>query len=444
MKRSILFTLISIALIISCKNDDQLFDDILLNTVRNASNSGTIDEFILPASLNFSAIPQDPNNPLSAEKYLLGQLLFHETGLGIDPKNPILKNTYSCASCHHAAAGFQSGLRQGIAEGGDGFGIMGESRQLNPFADPDSIDVQPIKSPTILNVAYQTNMLWNGQFGATGVNVGTETNWTTDTPLEKNHLGYEGVETQAIAGLGVHRMAVNRDMLDALGYLFLFDQAFPDIPKDQRYTNEFAGLAIAAYERSVLTNESPFQQWLKGNINAMSEREKQGAQLFFGEANCVQCHKGPALNEMAFYSYGMNDFSAADGDLFHLKANPTEPLGRGGFTKNTSENYKFKVPQLYNLKNTGFYGHGASFTSIREVVAYKSLGIPENQDVPRTQLTEAFQPLALSETEIDQISAFLENALFDSNIDRYVPAALPSGNCFPNADVKSKMELGCE
>ena len=61
----------------------------------------------------------------------------------------------------------------------------------------------------MLNVAYQKVMLWNGQFGATSVNTGTESQWTADTPIETNFLGFEGLETQAIAGLGVHRMKVN-------------------------------------------------------------------------------------------------------------------------------------------------------------------------------------------------------------------------------------------
>jgi cytochrome c peroxidase len=71
--------------------------------------------------------------------------------------------TYSCASCHHVDAGFQSGLKQGIGEGGLGFGVHGEGRIKNAMYPESELDVQPIRTPTTLNVAYQEVMLWNGQ-----------------------------------------------------------------------------------------------------------------------------------------------------------------------------------------------------------------------------------------------------------------------------------------
>ena len=73
--------------------------------------------FELPASDDFASIPQDPLNPLTKDKVALGKLLFHETGLGIHPKLDLGKETYSCASCHFASAGFQACRQQGIGEG---------------------------------------------------------------------------------------------------------------------------------------------------------------------------------------------------------------------------------------------------------------------------------------------------------------------------------------
>ena len=80
--------------------------------------------------------------------------------------------------------------------------------------------------------------------------MGTEAHWTEDTPLVVNYLGYLGLETQAIAGLTVHRMAPTPDFFNHMPeYVALFDAAFPDVQEDNRYSVEMAGLAIAAYER---------------------------------------------------------------------------------------------------------------------------------------------------------------------------------------------------
>lgn len=438
----------------SCKKDDPngdggditrnlQLDTDLTEVLTNVSNGVGPSHFVLPESNDYTNIPQDPNNPISTEKVALGQLLYHETGLAINPMKEISEGTYSCASCHFASAGFQAGRFQGIGEGGIGFGINGEGRVKGSLYQEAEIDVQPIRTPTAMNGAYQKVMLWNGQFGATDVNQGTESEWTVDTPKEKNHLGFEGLETQAIAGLGVHRLQVNPNFfMQYESYRTLFDEAFSKSDINERYSMINAGLAIAAYERTLLANEAPFQKWLRGDELAMSDLEKQGAILFFGKANCGNCHNGPALNSMEFHAYGMKGLADCPEEIF--KPDPlTTELGRGGFTKLTDDNFKFKVPQLYNLTDSPFFGHGASFRSVRDVVVYKNNGIAENSAVPNSQLAEDFVPLNLTNEEINAITAFLENGLRDPNLKRYEPESLPSGNCFPLNDPLAASELGC-
>jgi cytochrome c peroxidase len=128
--------------------------------------------------------------------------------------------------------------------------------------------------------------------------------------------------------------------------------------------------------------------------------------------------------------------------ISNVNPNDGAHKGRGGFTKKAEDMYKFKVPQLYNLKDSPFYGHGASFSSIREVVEYKNNGIKENMNVADEQLSPEFKPLNLSEEEISQITIFLENALRDPELHRYVPKSLPSGLGFPNNDQQSRIDLG--
>ncbi|MCB9310935.1 MAG: cytochrome-c peroxidase [Lewinellaceae bacterium] len=431
----------------SCQNDtivtpDQENLDVTLTKILDgASPTGDLNYFKMPDAQDFSKIPQDPKNPLTKEKVALGAFLFHETAISLDAKEPTEMGKFSCSSCHHVDAGFQAGTFQGIGEGGSGFGNRGEGR--SPHSPDATIDVQPLRSPSAMNGAYQPNQLWNGQFGATHLNEGTSAQWTVGTPIETNNLGYEGLEIQAIAGLGVHRMKIDGNIINIAYYKSLFDDAFPDVPESIRYTREFAGLAIAAYERTILSNKAPFQQYLRGQKSAMTDDEKKGAILFFSKANCNQCHTGPALNSMQFNAIGMDDLFKCPEPVINTKAGDPANLGRGSFTKNPADNYKFKVPQLYNLLDSPFYGHGSSLRSIRSVIEYKNKAIPQNSDVPTSQLDKHFVPLGLTNEEVTAIEKFISRGLYDSDLRRYVPTRLPSGQCFPNNDLQSKIDTDC-
>ena len=434
---------IGMASLWSCSTEKRIdpFDYELEQTLLSHSKGEGLNFFILPESDQFNQIPQDLNNEISAAKVELGKLLFHETGLGIKPVNVVSLKTYSCASCHHAKAGFQAGIAQGIGFGGEGFGLAGEARVIDPNCAPNEIDVQAIRTPTDMNVAYQSNLLWNGQFGAKGINLNTQQAWTANTPKAKNHLGFDGVETQAIAGFGVHKLGIDTVLLSSGFYKVLFAKAFPHLPESDRYTDVNIGLAIAAYERTLLSNRAPFQLWLKGDKDAMTQDQKIGANIFFKEGKCGACHTGPALNAMEFYALAMPDL-IGDG-IYGSDNTKTEHKGRGGFTGNRADMYKFKVPQLYNLKQVAFLGHGGTFNSVRAIVEYKNLAIKANAAVPDEQLASNFKPLNLTPYQIDKLVDFVENALYDPYLDRYTPSALPSGQCYPNNDKKSKIDMDC-
>ena len=205
--------------------DGDLYDLLL-----SQSGGEGLAYFRLPDEGDLASIPQDPLNPLTREKVRLGRMLYHETALGVDNVLPSGAETYSCASCHHAQGGFMANLPQGMGEGGSGFGAAGESRTFMPAydSDPHTPDCQPIRTPTAMNTAYQELMLWNGQFGGVGDNLGTEDRWTEGTPLESNRLGLHGLETQAHAGLVVHRMGhIELSRIGAIPhYRSLFRRAF--------------------------------------------------------------------------------------------------------------------------------------------------------------------------------------------------------------------------
>ncbi len=429
--------------LLACRKDGAIPEAELaaeLTRTIERSTGGSLADLRFPAEGDLDAIPQDPRNPLTAEKVALGKLLFHETGLSRRTLQSSLRGTVSCATCHNARAGFQSGRAQGIGEGGEGFGESGEARALSTSFGTDFADVQAIRTPSVLNVAYQRQLHWNGQFGSRGDNAHTEAQWTEGTPRATNTLGYEGPETQAIAGLAIHRMAVDLELLEALGYTALFDAAFGDVAPDDRYSATTTGLAIAAYERALLPTRSPWQSWLAGEALAMSAAELRGATLFFGDAGCVDCHAGPALSSEAYYALGMSDLDQHPGPVVAAGADANANKGRGGFTQRSGDLYKFKVPQLYNLADAPHYGHGASFQTLAEVVAYKASAVAQNERVGAQQLSSEFRPLHLSAAEQADLVAFLQNGLRDPALERYVPTALPSGSAFPAADVVSLYE----
>lgn len=436
-----------LCLLISCGNDDNYvpiqpnLDDQLKIVLSEVSEGKGLSYFMFPESDDYTNIPQDPQNPITKAKVDLGKLLLHETALGRNPKIEKMRGTYSCASCHQASAGFSAGVRQGIGECGVGFGIRGEERTIDQTVPVDSVDIQPLRSPTILNVAYQDVMLWNGQFGGTGTNQGTEANWEN---IQENFLGLQGVEVQAIKGQGVHRLLIDEDFVNQSGYRAMFDIAFGDVAEEDRYTTLNAALAMAAYERTLLANQAPWQEWLKGQSGAMTDPEKRGAIAFFSKGKCYECHTGPALNDKGFHSFGMGDFdNSSTAVVLDETGFQNVKKGRGGFTKNPDDDYKFKTPTLYNIADNGFYGHGSTFTSVKEVIQYKNNGIPQSNEVPAENLATQFGTIDLTDQEIEDLTVFIESSLRDPNLIRYVPESINSGSCFPNNDEQSRSDLGC-
>jgi cytochrome c peroxidase len=444
MNKQITFLFI-VLVIWACTRDELAnpLDGELRNRLMQLAPDSQVSYFQLPSETDLGQIPQEPANPLTEEKIKLGQLLFYETGLANNPKYKESRGTYSCATCHVPSAGFMPGRVQGIADGGGGFGINGEGRITIEKYEEEELDAQGARPLSLLNVAYVTNTTWAGKFGAHDANEGTENLWGISDPLtEINHLGMQGIESQNMEGLDLHRMEVNEYVLDTLGYRAYFDVAFADFPQEERYSKLTTSFAISAYIRTLLPTQAPFQRWLRGDLTAMSDLEKLGATVFYGKAGCFRCHQGAALSSNEFHALGVEDLWENGG----LKTNIEDKrnLGRGAFTEKKEDMYKFKVPQIYNMSDSPFYFHGSSKRSLRELVDYFNAAIPENTQVPEEQISPFFHPLFLSEGEIKALVAFLENGLKDPDLNRYVPEKVLSGNCFPNNDPLSQQDLNCQ
>lgn len=432
-------------LIVSCTkdfiNENITTDAELRQTIAATSPDKSLNYYLLPDNYDLQNIPQDPKNPLTPEKIHLGNMLFYETGLANNPMKPQSLGTYSCSTCHNPNAGFKPNNFQGIADGGLGFGIDGNGRLMNPNYTEQEIDVQSARPLSLINVAYVTNTMWNGMFGAHHVNVGTEDRWLEDLGNHTNHEGFDGIMSSNIEGQVVHRFNINKEFCDNNGYTELFDKAFPEVPESERYNQKTTVRALSNYIRTITASQSPFQNFIKGAKNALTSSEKRGAKLFFTKANCINCHNSPGLSAVDFHVLGVKDMYQRIS--YNASADDFRNLGRGGFTGIESDLYKFKIPTVYNLEGTPFYFHGSSMTSIEQVVEYKNNAVSENPNIPDSLLSPLFKPLRLTEEEKKDLVEFLRNGLKDPNLQRYVPTELPSGNCFPNADEVSSLDTGC-
>ncbi|NOT36844.1 MAG: hypothetical protein HOP11_05660 [Saprospiraceae bacterium] len=435
--------------LVSCKVESISSDSIdlrLQSIIKDHSKTGSLDYYIMPESDDYANLPnQDPKNPITAEKAKLGKLLFFETGLAKSPKKAESLNTYSCSSCHVPEKNFTAGRVQGIADGAVGFGHLGEARQKNRNYLGSEVDAQGARPLPTINLTYVRVALWSGAFGANGLNEGTKEAWgVKDSLTSINYLGMEGLESNNTRALFVHRQEVDKELMQELGLKKFFDDAFPNLPEDERYTKQTASNAIAAYFRTILTNRAPFQKWLKGDVNAMTVQQKRGAELFFGKAACINCHNSPSFNNQRFAAVGALNLFQNKQEVFRTDVNDLRNIGRAGFTGVDDDLYKYKVPQLYNLKGVGFYLHGASKNTLREVVEYFNRAIPENAQVPLDRIDRQFKPLHLTASEIDDLTEFLENGLYDPDLIRYKPEFIMSGMCFPNNDPTSKKQMGCK
>jgi cytochrome c peroxidase len=426
-----------LCILVRCTHEDtELLDQELSNLIGDKSR------FILPNESNLAAIPQSSANPLTKEKIELGKLLFYEPAFGNEAKRPELQQTFTCSSCHIPEAGFKPGRMQGIADGGFGFGRLGENRFKHPYYSADSIDAQGARPLMTINVAYVENTMWNGSFGSEGVNTNTADLWGKFDPgTAINHQHFGTLEGQNIEGLKTHRMNYSKKLIEKAGYKEMFDKAFPDWPEEERYSRKAASFALSAYLRQNLTNQAPFQYWLAGDKKAMSVEEKRGAILFFGKAGCVGCHYERNLGSMRFEALGVDDLYEHGG--LKTGANDRRNLGRGGFTGKAEDMFRFRTPQLYNVGDSGPYFHGGSVKTIKEVVEYFNKGIKQNQRVPDSQLSTFIRPLGLTEQEVNDLTTFIEKGLTDPNLKRYVPNRVLSGMCFPNNDPASKNDMGC-
>ncbi len=305
---------------------------------------------ILKASYQRPAeIPFPEENPFTEAKAKLGQTLYFDPRLS-------RSNMQSCASCHNPSFAWGDGLAKGV---GDHMHELGR------------------RSPTILNAAWSEALMWDGRF---------------DT-LEEQALG--PIEADVEMNMPLDELLVKLNNVE--GYRPLFAAAFDD---DGEITADKIAMAIATYERTVVSGEAPFDRWIKGDGTAISASAERGFHLFNGKARCAVCHSDWRFTDDSFHDIGL-----ADGDV-----------GRGNELPGiVTMQHAFKTPGLRNIDQRGPYMHDGSLATLRDVVEHYDEG-----GIQRPSLSEDMQPLGLSDQEKQDLVAFMKTLTSDDEPVTYV------------------------
>jgi cytochrome c peroxidase len=359
---------------------------------RRTGQAADLHKNITQPPLGLPPVPVPDNNPITADKISLGRKLFYDRRLSIN-------NTFSCAMCHIPEQGFASN------EMATAVGVEGRTVRRN--------------SPTLYNVAYMQSLFHDSRESTLEQQV-----WA---PL----LAHNEMANPSI-GYVIDKIKSNAD------YAGLFEQAFGKPPG-----METIGMAIASYERTLNSANSPFDRWYFGkDENAIDGQAKRGFGLFNGKASCSQCHtisKGHALfadNKLHNTGIGYADVKhKSDTQTQKVQVSPgvyvdvassvidsvAEPkandLGRYEVTQKPQDRWQYKTPSLRNVSLTSPYMHNGSIASLREVVEFYNRG-----GIPNENLDLLIKSLHLTSTEIDDLTAFLES-LAGSNTEELVSDA---------------------
>lgn len=343
--------------------------------------------------LNLEPLPkvQHPeNNQPNPAKKELGRLLFWD---------PILSGgkEVSCATCHHPKHGYADGLSQSIGVGGEG---LGQHRQETR----PEIPRVGRNSPTVLNAAY--NGLLNS--GETYDPLAAPMFWDGRVRSLESQALRPPTSFNEMRGTAYTEEATYDSLLARLRtipeYRQRFAEAFPG--SQETISKAHIGKAIASFERTLVARNAPYDRYLRGQKEALSEEQLRGMELFFGKANCASCHSGPMFSDYNYYK---------------LAVEASELTGLDSGRNNA---FRFRTPTLRNITETAPYMHNGQHETLREVMNYYNKGKAEQKGIGNVH--PKIKPLNLSEKEMTDIIAFLRS-LTDPDYDRQIPQQVPSG-----------------
>ncbi|HUN63596.1 MAG TPA: cytochrome c peroxidase [Candidatus Sulfotelmatobacter sp.] len=325
----------------------------------------------LPLLQTLAEIPED--NPQSQQKIALGEKLFFDPRLSAD-------GTVACATCHDPARAFTDGKVTSV-------GIKGRIGQRN--------------APTILNALYYQAQFWDGRAAT----------------LEEQ----AGLPITNPSEMGQPSLAAAVTSLSAIPeYKDAFQSVFGQAANTRNLVQ-----AIAAYERTLVSFDSPFDHFLAGDAKAIGDDAKRGWILFNTRAHCNRCHASvnrdvTYFTDFSFHNIGIgilrhnvvplakeaqnrvdqNDLPAIDEAAIQADLSV---LGRFLVTRKADDTASFKTPNLRNVLVTGPYFHDGSQETLWDVVDHYNKG----DGLKDPWLDEDIEPLALSENDINDLVAFM-------------------------------------
>ena len=343
--------------------------------------------------LPLAKLPKD--NPITRKKIELGKKLFFDRRLS-------LNNTMSCGMCHVPEQGFTSNeIKTAV-------GIEGRSNLRN--------------APTILNVAFNKLLFHDAR------------EYSLENQVWQPVLAHSEMAMPSF-GFTIKKLEL------ISGYKKLFDEAFPN----EGINVITFGKAIASYERSLISGNSPFDKWYYGgDEKAVTDKVKKGFEVFIGKGNCISCHtigKNEALfidnklhntgvgyaESMGLMKNGKTKVQLAPGEYVDVDNNiitsvnqqkKKNDMGLYSITENPSHRWLYKTPTLRNISLTAPYMHNGIFSNLDEVINFYDDGGFNNE-----LLSPMIKKLDLSKKDKINLKSFL-NSLVGENINKLIADAL--------------------
>lgn len=299
-----------------------------------------------PADFKHWMLPAKPpypsDNQPTAARIALGKQLFFDPRVSRD-------GNMSCASCHNPSLGWSDGLA--TARGFNGQ-LLGRA------------------SPSIVNSAYNTIQMWDGR----------------KRNLEEQAIG----PLEAAAEMNTDFERFFNWINNNPGYKKAFAEAYPNEPIGPKTFQK----AIAAYERTIVSRTSAFDQWVSGKKNAMTKQQLRGLSVFMSpqKGNCVICHSPPNFTDNGFHNIGLASFSSDQPDL-----------GRFLHKKVAINKGAFKTPTLRDVERTAPYFHDGSAKTLMDVMEHYNKG-----GEVTTNLSPNMKPLNLTQQDKEDLVAFMK------------------------------------
>ena len=282
-------------------------------------------------------MPFPDSNQYSSARVKLGKKLFFDKRLS----GP---NKISCSTCHNPEKGWSDGL---------------------PTAKGLNNKTLSRATPTIINSGYNRVHMWDGRFRT----------------LEDQALG--PMSSPEEMGQDLEKLV--DELLEDESYRLMFKQAYPGEKVDKNTVAK----ALAIFERTIISDNTPFDQWVKGDENAISQSAKNGFKLFEGKAACSKCHSDYNFTDDSFHNIGLKD---------------NKDQGRYVIRKVKILKGAFKTPTLREIAKTAPYMHNGSYNTLMEVIDHYDRGgdVKEN-------LSPDIEPLNLTREEKQDLVEFMKS-----------------------------------